>query len=169
MKKLDFIEALNHLSDETVAEAAADETSKKPDKKPLGTFLKYGAAAACAALAIFLGAALSKNIELEKQMPDVAEQSETTAVLPEVSENGPTTETPASSLPTPIPTARWCRRSCRPLKPLSEKPRSAMRSIRRATFQTSTAETLGGSLKFPRAIRCRFMRGSCEETLSKTA
>ena len=100
MKKLDFIEALNHLSDETVAEAAADETSKKPDKKPLGTFLKYGAAAACAALAIFLGAALSKNIELEKQMPDVTEQSETAAVLPEVSENGPTTETPASSLPT---------------------------------------------------------------------
>lgn len=63
MKKLDFMESLNHLRDETIAEADEARSKKYPRKKNF-SWVKYAALAACAALVIFAGIQLGKNSEL---------------------------------------------------------------------------------------------------------
>ena len=69
MKKLDFMAALNSLSDGTIAEAA-DARENNPPKRNIRPRLKYGAIAACAALVILAAAGIAKNVRIERSDPD---------------------------------------------------------------------------------------------------
>ena len=69
MKKLDFMAALNSLSDGTIAEAA-DARENNPQKRNIRPRLKYGAIAACAALVILAAAGIARNVHIERSDPD---------------------------------------------------------------------------------------------------
>ena len=78
MKKLDFSASLNHLSDETIAEAEAARNVR--NKKPAA--LKYAAVAACAAIVVLVGLGVARGVHIERDVPDVTTpvfESETAA------------------------------------------------------------------------------------------
>ena len=62
MKKLDFMESLNYLRDETIAEADKARDRKAPRKR--NSWMKYAALAACAVLVIFAGVQLGRNSDI---------------------------------------------------------------------------------------------------------
>ena len=68
MKKIDFISALNHLSDKTIAEAEA-QRDRKPAAKKI-PYVKIAALAACVMFVIFTGAYIIRNADLHIEHND---------------------------------------------------------------------------------------------------
>ena len=80
MKKLDFIESLNYLSDNTLAEAELWREQAPKRRSP--AFLKYCAIAACAAVVITAGILIGKSSDFRISRGEVTVASEDSGVEP---------------------------------------------------------------------------------------
>ena len=79
MKKIEFISALNHLSDETVAESADAREVFVKKRRP---YLKYAAVAACAAAVISAGALAAGRRNLAVSRNNIPATEDSAALTP---------------------------------------------------------------------------------------